>query len=914
MENKFFCCINLWIEQDSDLQKWIYNFEDDTEFLKDSIYLNLLNASNNSEFDEIIDSFVAKYPKNASAYLMPNSTYAVCYNAMQQNINQYEFVNYTNTAVMIKASDIKKMRSHILSSKKKLAAWSFYPYAIQPNGKKMPYLHFRSGNFHCSNSNYDKFSMYLPGYLIRTDVVTEKLFNEETPDDSDILFLIRAIFDCKDYMLTKLPLISDEPSDTDFYNYRRQFRAEWYTETLKKGYLPYLKKHPRSPFIKAMVMYQIGIRFACNRNDRSKNILLDKQLDQFFDTLTELLNHISDNIIVSYNLNNAKMLPKYMGLVFLRIKYKKVNLYPTIANNGGKPNNYIAVHKNALVDTKKTLKLSVTCMDYNKSTKELTIDGKLTNASVFNYDKIRCFAHFGGHKKAVERTDIYSLEKYFGISMYRDYTFRVRLTADDLKKSKGSIIFKFRYGDLNFKLPIIFSKMESHLTNKFPHSYWQFGKYMMTYDSKKNALCLASRDKWQALKQEFKLYGDFLRFSSKKGRKRAIKSILLRLAYLATRPIYRRKQVWITFDQLFKGGDNGEYFFRYVADNHSDLVNMYYVANPDCSDYQHLKEKYGKKRLLPFNSVKEKITALHANCVFATRVDVKQYCGYNSKLEVYFRGLLNYDVFCLQHGLTIQRIAQYQNRLFDNTKLYFCVSPNEVENLSHPVYGYDPDVLLLTGAPRYDGLVNRDQKQLLIAPTWRRNVTAGTNKKGHQHEYSINFKETEYYHIYNGLINNQKLIECAKETGYRIVYLVHPILSPQVKDFHAPEQVTIVAGADGNISYEKMMCESSLMLTDHSGIQFDFASMRKPLIYYHPDSLPPQYDAGGMDYETQAFGPVCKNEEEVVNALCDAMHRQCEMEDEYRARADKFFAFSDHNNCKRVFEAAAEHQRLNINK
>ena len=129
-------------------------------------------------------------------------------------------------------------------------------------------------------------------------------------------------------------------------------------------------------------------------------------------------------------------------------------------------------------------------------------------------------------------------------------------------------------------------------------------------------------------------------------------------------------------------------------------------------------------------------------------------------------------------------------------------------------------------------------------------------------------------------------------------------------DFHGPEQVTILGGASGNVSYERMMCESSLMLTDHSGIQFDFASMRKPLVYYHPDTLPPQYDAGGMDYETQAFGPVCKNEEEVVEALCAAMRRNCRMEDKYRERADRFFAFDDHDNCKRIYEAAAEHRRL----
>lgn len=908
MENKFFCCVNVWIEEDSDLEKWLTAFDDDAEFLKESLYINLLNASDDAAFETIIDSFVARYPENAAAYSMPGCSYAACYNAVKGSADRCEFVNYTNPSALIKASDLRKMQSRIPTDST-MAAWSFYPLSVQPDGTHKPYLQLPAANYHRSNSNYPHFSMYLPGYLIRSDLPFGEGFSEDAPEDADILFLIRVIFDGKDFMLTDLPLLSVEPFENDYYNYRRQFNPEWYTETLEKVYLPYLKKHPKSPFVKSMVMYQIGIRFACNRNDRSKNLLQGEQLDAFFAMITKVFSYIDDSIIVSYNLNNMKMLPKYMGLVFLRIKYNNPNLLPTVATDGS-AGNYVAVYKKALVDTKAALKLSVVCMDYDKRAKELVIDGKLNNVNVFDYDKICCYACFGGNMKLVERTEVYSLEKYFGISMYKDYTFQVHFTAEELQNANGSISFKFRYGDISCDLPILFTKMESRLVDKFPHSYWQFSKYMMTYNAKKRALRFTPRSTGKAFKQEMKLYRDFLRYTPKGERNRAVKSIFLRLAYLATRPFYRKKQIWITFDQLFKGGDNGEYFFRYVADHHSDLVDIYYVANSDCADYKRLKKSY--RHLLPFNSFKEKIVALHATCVFATRVDVKQYCGFGPQLEIYHRGLLNYDVFCLQHGLTIQRIAQYQNRLFDNTKLYFCVSPNEVENLSHPVYGYDPDVLLLTGAPRYDPLTNDDQKQILIAPTWRRNVTAGTNRKGHQHEYSINFKETEYYRIYNGLINNKKLIDCAKETGYRIIYLVHPILSPQVGDFHGPEQVTIVAGANGDVSYEQMMRRSSLMLTDHSGIQFDFAYMRKPLVYYHPDTLPPQYDAGGMDYETQAFGPVCKNEEEVVEALCKAMRRQCKMEDEYRARADKFFAFDDHNNCKRIFEAAAKHQGLKI--
>ena len=904
MEKRMFCQVNVWIETEDGLQQWLTDFADDAAFLKESLYINLLDSVDSQESRQITAAFRAQYPGNVAVYAMPGQGYGACYNRVRDLARGFEYVHFTNTATFVKASGLSKMAGRI-RAQKDVGIWSFYPMAIQPDGKQKAYLPFPAGNYNHSNSKFERFSMYLPGYVIHSDLPGAAWFDEEAPEDADVLFLMRVIFTGKDYMLTDIPLNCQEPFENDYYNYRRQFNPAWYTETLEKVYIPFLKKHPKSPYVKNMVMYQLNIRFACNRNDRSKNLLQGEALEQFFKTLADTLALIDDNVVVAYNLNGMKMLPKFMGMVFLRLKYRNADLLPTITTNS--TDNYVAVYKNALVDTKATLKAAITCMDYDTQKKELVIDGKLTNAYVFDYNKIRCITFVNGEPVRAEQTQIYSLEKYFGISMYKDYTFQFRISAKTLEKTKF-LSFRFCYNELSIELPLTFPKMESRLTEQFPHSYWNFSKYMMTLDTKRNRLCLNPRKVGTIIKQELLLYLDFLKRTKKSERPRAWKSILLRMGYWVTKPIFRDKEIWITFDQLFKGGDNGEYFFRYVSDHHADKVDMYYVANPDCADYQRLQQKY--KKLLPFNSLKEKLIALHADCVFATRVDVKQYCGFGSQLEIYHRGLLNYDVFCLQHGLTIQRIAQYQNRLFDNTKLYFCVSPNEIQNLRHPIYGYDPKTLIMTGAPRYDGLVNDDKKQILIAPTWRRNVTAGTNRKGHQHEYSINFKETEYYRIYNGLINNQKLIDCAKETGYRIIYLVHPILSPQVGDFHGPEQVTILGGASGNVSYERMMCESSLMLTDHSGIQFDFASMRKPLVYYHPDTLPPQYDAGGMDYETQAFGPVCKNEEEVVEALCAAMRRNCQMEEIYRARADKFFAFDDHDNCKRIYEAAAKHRRL----
>jgi CDP-glycerol glycerophosphotransferase (TagB/SpsB family) len=258
-------------------------------------------------------------------------------------------------------------------------------------------------------------------------------------------------------------------------------------------------------------------------------------------------------------------------------------------------------------------------------------------------------------------------------------------------------------------------------------------------------------------------------------------------------------------------------------------------------------------------------------------------------------------VVCIQHGLTIQKIAQYQNRLADNTQLYCLASPYELENVSRPIYGYKPDALKMTGLARYDGLTNRDQKIILITPSWRRNVilsSVGSVRRPH----NDNFRQTDYFKIYNRLINDQTLIDCAKRSGYRVIYLLHPVMSEQINDFDRNDYVELIA-ATGDMSYEKILCESSLMVTDYSGVQFDFAYMRKPILYYHPDDLPPPYDEGGMSYATQGFGPICTTHEQIVSALCDAMERGCTTQEEYIRRADDFFAYDDHNNCQRIYDA-----------
>lgn len=91
------------------------------------------------------------------------------------------------------------------------------------------------------------------------------------------------------------------------------------------------------------------------------------------------------------------------------------------------------------------------------------------------------------------------------------------------------------------------------------------------------------------------------------------------------------------------------------------------------------------------------------------------------------------------------------------------------------------------------------------------------------------------------------------------------------------------------------------MVTDFSGVQFDFAYMRKPVVYFHSQEVPQHYEEGTFFYETMGFGEICRTSEELVDVLCRYMQSDCVMPELYRKRADDFFAYSDQKNCERIY-------------
>ena len=689
-------------------------------------------------------------------------------------------------------------------------------------------------------------------------------------------------------------------------------KADWYLDRFAAHCHGTLQRyHEKLPaHMQLHLVRELIIRFDTNKNHHDKHVLDTSGLREFYKLVSEVLQNIEDEWLISgakiwkdYRLSFA-LQEKLLHLKYMDLQEEYILVDPEKENRGLRYPTRILINGRQMPNQV----LPKVCLDVvNEEKDALVLD---CSCPYFLKDSaIRWEVLWNKKPVEVQETQRYNETTYFGQAEYRGYTFRLILSKKDFQK-KNKLQFVLNIDGKKIPHPIITRRFTSRITSKLNCSYWCFDHYVMTFDrgKVKRAILIEECSGLEHLKREATFWVDILKKTVKKmdtGRPEMLKE---RFWYWLSYPVYHKKNIWLTFDKIYKGGDCGEYFYKYCVSRKDTDVVPVYLMNEEAEDTKRLRQE-GYRPLI-HGTRKHRCIYLHAKMVFATHAGLYNFNGISDEEIPYLQDLISADAVCIQHGLTVQDLAFNANQAFNNNKLYYCASKYEVQNLLQPQYGYqNADAIRLKGLARFDGLINRDQKQILITPTWRNYIALWPNGKNESRPYSELFKKTDYYKIYNRLITDDKLLETARRTGYKLIYLVHPNIGEQAVDFEKKDGVEIISAL--GVNYEKILCESSLMLTDYSGVQFDFAYMRKPVVYYHPPKLPPHYVEGGFFYDTQGFGEICTEHQQLVDTLCDYMEHDCQLKDFYRTRQDDFFAFSDHDNCKRIFEDAYTWQKEN---
>ena len=718
---------------------------------------------------------------------------------------------------------------------------------------------------------------YLSRYVFKVDFLKSIDITEKQQEYwEDILFLNIARLKTVFCAGAKITIENDEFSERNIPKYIHAFQKSWYINRVRDILIPFLN-NGCSINQQKMVLYMIWLVFSCNRSVFDKRQLNEDELILFNSLVDEALNKIDIKVFFS------KDMVRKIGAIYCDYFYSRTS-YPTVKVRIVKGKNGYVYKINEKTTIKDFIKCGIYCININNDFLEIDYSLNFNSPEILKQLSIKAYGN--GEALSQEETGIIRPTKCFGEEIAAESIYHINV---DLKGRKlTSITFHAVADDINTTIPIIYKGVASRLNTNMKYSYCDLNGYNLSHIDD----ALIVKKGTHSVLTEIKYQGELR--EERKARPELEQVIQLRKKYLLQKN--HKKQIWIFYDKLYKAGDNGEFLFEYAFNNIKN-VDPYYIVTEESKDYKRLVSQYGEN-ILVFGSVRQQLYALKADIIFATHMDAFKYCGLDNNMQKYCRGELTAKIVCIQHGLTIQDMPQNQNRVRDNTQAYFCASQMEIDNLMQSSYGYYTTQLHLTGLPRYDGLKSVCKKQILIAPTWRRDIVISGNQIGTSKEYNPDFKKTVYYHIYEDLIHNEKLSKTAEKNGYKIVFLLHPTIGVQKDDFTGNKTVSIVSGT--NASYDDYLSESDLMVTDYSGIQFDFAYMKKPVVYYHPKELPPQYDNSRFTYEKDGFGPLFDEHDALVDYICNQIELGCVMEPCYIERVDKFFRYTDRSNRKRI--------------
>lgn len=347
------------------------------------------------------------------------------------------------------------------------------------------------------------------------------------------------------------------------------------------------------------------------------------------------------------------------------------------------------------------------------------------------------------------------------------------------------------------------------------------------------------------------------------------------------------KNLWLISERKTDARDNGFFFFEYMAKNHPE-INCAYVIDKNSADFEKVK-KLGK-------TVEPK-TFSHMLAFAAAEVRIStHYMGYApdtyrfavmKKLGL----ILGKDVF-LQHGITANDAKELH---YPNAKpdLFICTADDEYKFIKEN-FGHKDGVVKKIGLCRYDSIKNNAKKQILIMPTWRyflRNLS------------DAEFIKSDYYKNFYEILTDKNLNNALSKHGYEIILYLHYELQKFSHLFKTDLQNVKIADFK-NYGVRELLTESSLLVTDYSSVFFDFAYMRKPILYFWFDEekfFATQYDKGYFDCRKDGFGRVVKTKDEVVNFLINKLENGMKNDEVYSERADKFFGEEISCRCEKTY-------------
>lgn len=170
--------------------------------------------------------------------------------------------------------------------------------------------------------------------------------------------------------------------------------------------------------------------------------------------------------------------------------------------------------------------------------------------------------------------------------------------------------------------------------------------------------------------------------------------------------------------------------------------------------------------------------------------------------------------------------------------------------------------------------------------------------------------KSAYFKRYSEVLSNEEFISNCEKQGYQVAYMPHPLVEPFMDKMKISDRVVLI---DKDTHWRDIFAKSAIMVTDYSSVAFDFAYLKKPIIYYQFDADTffegHTYSKGYFDYYNDGFGEVVTSKETLLESIYKILKKKGRMSFKYYRRVRKFYTHIDKGNCKRLYRKIMKENR-----
>lgn len=341
--------------------------------------------------------------------------------------------------------------------------------------------------------------------------------------------------------------------------------------------------------------------------------------------------------------------------------------------------------------------------------------------------------------------------------------------------------------------------------------------------------------------------------------------------------------------------DSPKYIYKYLNEHEPGKYKYVWIID-------------NKKTVIPYNTKKVKRFSLRYFYYMAR----SKYFVFNSRQPVWFRKREGSVFLQTWHGTPLKRLVFDQEEVRGASPLYlqqfynqsriwdYLVSDNPFSTeVFRRAFKFDNEIVEC-GYPRNDLLyaenkdeiankikdrlkIPKDKKTILYAPTWRDDEYYGPG----QYKFAL----------------KMDLHRMKEELGdeYVILLRTHYFIADAL-DVSGLEDFAFNVSKYDDITHLYLI--SDILITDYSSVFFDYANLKRPILFYtydmdkYRDMLRGFY----LDMEREVPGPCVFTEDQVIEAIRNIDEIKVEYSDKYDKFYDRFCSVDDGNASKRIVE------------